>query len=176
MRLQTQPPCDRQREADNNKEKWRVHALLVKQILNCVINFFQMKIFKQKGFSIILRVRKTNQLICLRWYCVNCENSTLFKGFTKQFHVLFEREVSWISDIRTSSTRLISRILLEWEDEGRVWHLIVTCNFCTKLWLEPGAAITLSERVRKWRQSSSVAMDQRKGPGIRRSMSFSHGE
>ena len=86
-----------------------------------------MKILNKKD-SLILRVRKTNQLICLEgWYQVNCENSTLsalgefvrpWRGFVNQ----------WYQDI--TSRHYFQDIIGVREDEGRVWHL-VTCNLCT---------------------------------------------
>ena len=92
-----------------------------------------MKILNKKD-SLILRVRKTNQLICLGWYYVNCEN-LLCLSLANRYKLSScgPEEVSWFvkkwSYHRTGG--IISRILLEWEkDEGRVWHL-VTCNLCT---------------------------------------------
>ena len=92
-----------------------------------------MKILNKKD-SLILRVRKTNQLICLGWYYVNCENLLCLSLANRcKLSSCGPEEVSWFvkkwSYHRTGG--IISRILLEWEkDEGRVWHL-VTCNLCT---------------------------------------------
>ena len=152
-----------------------------------------MKILNKKD-SLILRVRKTNQLICLGWYYVNCENLLCLSLANRcKLSSCGPEEVSWFvkkwSYHRTGG--IISRILLEWEkDEGRVWHL-VTCNLCTATF---GVTVTIHEWQLETPQSSAVIkenqkegetplsqisseMDQRKkGPGIRRSMSFSHGE
>ena len=83
-----------------------------------------MKILNKKD-SLILRVRKTNQLICLGWYQVNCENSTLsaLGEFVRPWRGFVNK---WYQDIR----HYFQDIIGVREDEGRVWHL-VTCNLCT---------------------------------------------
>ena len=102
-----------------------------------------MKILKQKGFS--------------NTTCEKNKPTNLFRVILRklwEFYFVWlslslvwvrAEEVSWTSDIRTSSAGIISRILLEWEDEGRVWHL-VTCNLCTTFGVTIPVTILVTSR------------------------------
>ena len=102
-----------------------------------------MKILKQKGFSNTTceKNKPTNLFrVILRklW-----EFYFVWLSLSEFVQKRFREQV--ISGLHQHSAGIISRILLEWEDEGRVWHL-VTCNLCTTFGVTIPVTILVTSR------------------------------
>ena len=95
-----------------------------------------MKILKQKGFS--------------NTTCEKNKPTNLFRVILRklwEFYFVWLSLSEFVKRFREHviSAGIISRILLEWEDEGRVWHL-VTCNLCTTFGVTIPVTILMTSR------------------------------